>query len=59
MVKYYDISKWEEHPYYGTGGTRDKTVVENQKDGCLYYFKTSLKKKGTIYVMATEKTVNS
>lgn len=45
MVKYYDISKWEEHPYYGTGGTRDKTVVENQKDGCLYYFKTSLKKK--------------
>lgn len=45
MVKYYDISKWEEHPYYGTGGTRDKTVVENRTDGCLYYFKTSLKKK--------------
>lgn len=45
MVKYYDISQWEEHQYYGTGGTRDKTVVENPEDGCLYYFKTSLKKK--------------
>ncbi len=45
MVKYYDISPWEEHPYYGTGGTRDKTVVENPEDGFLYYFKTSLKKK--------------
>ena len=45
MVKYYDISKWEEHPYYGTGGTCAKVVVENPEDGCLYYFKTSLKKK--------------
>ena len=45
MVKYYDISKWEEHQYYGTGGTRDKSVVENPDDGNLYYFKTSLKKK--------------
>lgn len=45
MVKYYDISKWEEHQYYGTGGSRDKSVVENPDDGNLYYFKTSLKKK--------------
>lgn len=45
LVKYYDISNWEEHRYYGTGGTRDKIVVENPEDGCLYYFKTSLKKK--------------
>lgn len=45
MVQYYDISQWEEHQYYGTGGTRDKTVVENPEDGYLYYFKTSLKKK--------------
>jgi len=45
MVKYYDISKWEEHQYYGTGGTRDKSVVENPDDSNLYYFKTSLKKK--------------
>ena len=45
MVKFFDISQWEEHQYYGTGGTRDKTVVENPEDGCLYYFKTSLKKK--------------
>ncbi|MCQ2127660.1 MAG: hypothetical protein MJZ06_09550 [Bacteroidaceae bacterium] len=45
MVKYYDISQWEEHQYYGTGGTRDKSVVENPENGYLYYFKTSLKKK--------------
>lgn len=45
MVKYYDISQWEEHQYYGTGGTRDKVVVENPEDRYLYYFKTSLRKK--------------
>ena len=45
MVKYYDISNWEDHPYFGTGGTRDKEVVENPDDGNLYYFKTSLKKQ--------------
>ncbi|MDE7128002.1 MAG: HipA domain-containing protein, partial [Bacteroidales bacterium] len=45
MVKYFDISEWEEHQYYGTGGTRDKAVVENPMDSSLYYFKTSLKKK--------------
>ena len=28
----------------GTGGTRDKVVVENADDNCLYYFKTSLNK---------------
>lgn len=50
MVKYYDISEWEEHLYYGTGGTRDKVVVENSDDGCLYYFKTSLKKRVLDYV---------
>lgn len=45
MVNFYDISDWEEHKYYGTGGTRDKVVVENPEDGDLYYFKTSLRKK--------------
>ncbi len=44
MVDYFDISKWEEHEYFNTGGTRDKVVVENPSDGKLYYFKTSLKK---------------
>ena len=44
MARFYDISDWEEHEYLGTGGTRDKVVVENSEDNCLYYFKTSLKK---------------
>ena len=44
MVRFYDISNWEEHEYLGTGGTRDKVVVENAADNSLYYFKTSLKK---------------
>ena len=44
MVRFYDISDWEEHGYFGTGGTRNKVVVENPDDGSLYYFKTSLKK---------------
>ena len=44
MAKFYDISDWEEHKYMGTGGTRDKVVVENADDDCLYYFKTSLNK---------------
>lgn len=44
MARFYDISDWEEHKYMGTGGTRDKVVVENADDNCLYYFKTSLKK---------------
>lgn len=44
MARFFDISDWEEHEYLGTGGTRDKMVVENDEDNCLYYFKTSLKK---------------
>ncbi len=49
MVNFYDISEWEEHQYYGTGGTRDKVVVENPRDGVLYYFKTSLKRTAIDY----------
>ena len=45
MVEFKDISMWEKHEYLGTGGTRDKVVVENPDDNCLYYFKTSLIKK--------------
>lgn len=44
MASFYDISDWEEHEYLGTGGTRDKVVVENAENNWLYYFKTSLKK---------------
>lgn len=49
MVKYYDISNWEEHPYFNTGGTRDKSVYESPEDYQLYYFKTSLKKEAKDY----------
>lgn len=50
MVEFYDISNWEEHEYWNTGGTRDKMVVENPNNNCLYYFKTSLIKKGKNYI---------
>lgn len=49
MVEFYDISNWEEHEYWNTGGTRDKMVVENPNNNCLYYFKTSLIKKDKNY----------
>ena len=49
MVEFKDISMWEKHEYLGTGGTRDKVVVENPDDNCLYYFKTSLIKKEKNY----------
>lgn len=50
MAIFYDISDWEEHEYMGTGGTRNKVVVENATDNCLYFFKTSLKKGGMDYI---------
>lgn len=50
MIRFYDISSWEEHEYFNTGGTRDKSVVESPEDGNLYYFKTSLKKKQIDYI---------
>lgn len=49
MVNFYDISNWDEHPYFNTGGTRNKIVVENPSDSQLYYFKTSLKKENRDY----------
>ncbi len=49
MASFYDISDWEEHEYLGTGGTRDKVVVENAENNWLYYFKTSLKKGDKMY----------
>ncbi len=44
MVKYFDITHWEEKRHFQTKGTRDKCIVENPDDSCLYYFKTSIKK---------------
>jgi len=44
LANFYDISFWNEKPWYQTGGTRDKVIVENPSDGEEYYFKTSLKR---------------
>ncbi len=44
MVKLYDISGWNEQPWFSTGGTRDKKVYLNPDDGELYFFKQSFKK---------------
>lgn len=48
MANLIDISTWEEKPWYSTGGTRDKCLVESP-EGDLYYFKTSLKKEKIDY----------
>jgi len=44
MAKLYDISDWNEQPWWNTGGTRNKKVYLNPKDGELYYFKESFNK---------------
>lgn len=45
MAEFYDISKWTERPYYQTGGTRNKVIVENPDNKLEYYFKTSLQRE--------------
>lgn len=45
MVKFYDISAWEEQRHYNTGGTRNKCVVINNEDNGIYFFKASYKKE--------------
>jgi Phosphatidylinositol 3- and 4-kinase. len=49
MAEFYDASDWPEQEYYNTGGTRNKSVLQNPADESLYYFKTSLKKPGRDY----------
>jgi hypothetical protein len=44
MAEFFDISNWQEKPWFQTGGTRSKMIVENPDDHSDYYFKTSLKK---------------
>ena len=44
MAKLYNISDWSEQSWWNTGGTRDKKIYLNPKDGELYYFKQSFKK---------------
>ena len=45
MADFYDITTWTEKPWYQTGGTRSKVIVENPANRTEYYFKTSLKKE--------------
>jgi len=49
MADFFDITKWEEKPWYQTGGTRSKVIVENPANRKDYYFKTSLKKESKDY----------
>ena len=49
MAEFYDISAWNEKPWYQTGGTRSKVIVENPETSKIYYFKTSLKKANYDY----------
>lgn len=49
MADFYDISTWNEKPWYQTGGTRSKVIVENPLNNKEYYFKTSLKKQKIDY----------
>jgi len=44
MADFYDITTWNEKPWYQTGGTREKCFVENPENGKLYYFKESIAK---------------
>ena len=45
MPDFYNITSWNEKPWYQTGGTRSKVIVENPETGEDYYFKSSLKKE--------------
>lgn len=45
MAKFYNITKWNERPYFQTLGTRNKVIVENPDNHSEYYFKTSLKRE--------------
>lgn len=44
MADFYNVSQWNEKPWFQTGGTRSKVIVENPETGEEYYFKSSLKK---------------
>lgn len=49
MAEFFDISNWNEKPWFGTKGSRSKSVVENPETGALCYFKTSLFKPDKDY----------
>lgn len=49
MADFYDTSVWNEKPWYQTGGTRSKVILENPDNHLVYYFKTSLKRENSEY----------
>ena len=49
MAIFYDITSWNEKPWYQTGGTRNKVILESPTNKKDYYFKTSLKKETLDY----------
>lgn len=49
MPDFYNITNWNEKPWFQTGGTRSKVIVENPETGEDYYFKSSLKKEKIDY----------
>ena len=49
MADFYDITNWNEKPWFQTGGTRSKVIIENPENRKIYYFKTSLKKEKIDY----------
>lgn len=49
MAKFYDITGWNEKPFFNTKGTRNKCVVSNPIDDSIYFFKTSILKDGKDY----------
>ena len=49
MADFYNITTWNEKPWYQTGGTRSKVIVENPENHAEYYFKTSLKREKKDY----------
>ena len=45
MAEFYDITEWNEKPWFQTGGTRSKVIVEDPSTHKVHYFKTSLKRE--------------
>lgn len=43
-----DITKWNQQPWFSTGGTRNKKYIQSP-DGVFYYFKKSYKTDGRDY----------
>lgn len=49
MAKFYDITEWNEKPFFNTKGTRNKCVISDPADDSVYFFKTSMLKEGKDY----------